>query len=70
MGAVLMCLALMLLLAFAIRGQRRRRALRYWRRERMLAESWAIHQASREIHERTRETLQAMLDEIAKYTRK
>lgn len=38
------------------------RARRDDRRERLLAESWAIYRASRQIHDRTAAALQAMLD--------
>ncbi len=63
MVAVIEGLALALLLLLAVQLYASWRARREDRREQLLRESWAIYRASRQIHDKTTEALQAMLDE-------
>jgi hypothetical protein len=56
-------LALTLLILLAVQVVASWRARRDERRERLLAESWAIYRTSRQIHDMTTRALQALLDE-------
>lgn len=56
-GLVFTIVVLLCALLFA-----RWQATRDDRRQRLLEESWAIYRASRHIHDKTTEALQAMLD--------
>lgn len=69
MTGVLAGLALVTVMFAGLVVYARWQAVRDERRQRLLAESWAVYRASRAIHDEMARTLQALLDE-ARRTRR
>lgn len=69
MSGVLAGLAFLTFSLAGLVAYARWQAVREERRQRLLAESWAVYRASRAIHDEMARTLQALLDE-ARRTRR